>query len=241
MGESLRNLHARALLLPLILLGCGDKGTGSGTGSSDVGSGSTSVGTSGSGSVTGTSDSMPTSGSSSASGTTGDAVVPCTVDADCMKVEDCCTCAAIEAGDPPGACKVMCDQSACAAVGLQDTIAECRSGHCELSSTVECSKPVACDQAPPVCESGMVPSIDGDCYGPCVSYHYCNDTAACKASCGEGWTCVTSQSGAGGGCFPLPTACGGVATCACVDAYWDSACPASCTESEGGLLCVDGG
>lgn len=228
-----------ALALALALACTADDGGGSG--SSSTAATATSAASASASSTSGASGTSASSGSASGTGTTGGGGGACSVDAECKLVDDCCSCESIPAGDEPATCEIDCDQSECSAQGLAGSAAACRSGRCELASTVDCASPVTCNQPAPECAGDMVPSIVAGCYGPCVPYHYCSDTTACLKGCGEGWTCVESQSGGGGGCLPLPQACEGTATCECVAPYWESVCPAGCGASGGGLLCLDGG
>lgn len=195
---------------------------------------------------TGTDTATSTTGSGSASatgtsGTTGGLEPECVVDADCQLVDNCCECSSRPASDEPDPCEDDCLVSECTAQGLEGLAATCRSGICEFSSSSNCDGPVVCAQEPPACEGDEVPSVVGECWGPCVPLHYCADSSSCQPGCGDGWVCVDSQSGGTGGCAPLPAACAGVASCDCFAPFWDEVCPASCSESGGGLLCEDGG
>ncbi|MEZ4381152.1 MAG: hypothetical protein R3A79_07375 [Nannocystaceae bacterium] len=238
-----------ALVLPLAACAGDDAGTSATTQAttSEATTASSSTTATGSGSDSDSATTTATgTGTDSATGstsgtTTGDAGPECVVDADCQLVDNCCECSSLPSDDEPDACDFDCLVSECTSQGLDSLTAACRSGICELTSTIHCEGPVACDQEPPACEGDAVPSVIGECWGPCVPLHYCADSSSCSPGCGDGWVCVESQSGGPGGCAPLPAACDGAPSCDCFSPYWDEVCAGSCSESGAGLLCEDGG
>jgi hypothetical protein len=158
----------------------------------------------------------------------------CMVDADCMLVEDCCTCDAIPLGDAPPACgNVACEQSTCAAEGIDPPQAQCTFGHCELVP-MDCNPLfVACDTPPPPCPPGTLPSVAGDCWsGLCVPTEDCNVVPAC-ADCAPDETCVLTgtQVGAYYSCFPTNDACAGGPDCGCMAEVCEA--PYVCGEGVG--------
>ncbi len=184
--------------------------------------------------------------SESASDTSGTLENTCVSAADCALNEDCCNCVALPLGQEPPTC----DLPECAATpcvgdfGLFDPQPICSVGTCQLAPLSCDLNDVLCDAAePPPCEGGLVRAVVQDCYGACVPPSLCATLPfECDAStCGEGWACMTTQSGAPSKCVPLPAACDGVASCACVGPWLDEICVASCGESAGTLICQDGG
>jgi len=81
------------------------------------------------------------------------------------------------------------------------------------------------------------------CYGPCVPANMCEGLPMeCDAgTCGDGFACVTTQSGSPSQCIPLPPACEGDPSCDCVSPWWGDVCGGSCGDDGDTLLCEDGG
>lgn len=172
---------------------------------------------------------------------TGTSNAECNVDSDCQRIANCCECSSIPADVEPEQCADDCLVDHCTATGLESLKSVCRLGVCEFDSPLDCSGAVACESLPPECEPGMVPSVSGDCWGPCVPFHYCADTSNCGNDCGDDWACVQSQSSNSPGCVPLPNGCDGSATCECFAPYWPQVCPGGCSGGGAQLLCEDGG
>jgi hypothetical protein len=187
-----------------------------------------------------------TSTDTSTDTTTGGGELGCASDAECVLVNDCCHCTAapldaIPDCDLPECFALVCDST----LGQIQPTAECRVGTCQLGQ-VSCDlNQVQCDiPEPPACEGGLVRAVVGGCYGPCVPPSMCEALPfECDAAtCGEGYACMTTQSGAPSQCVPLPPECGGVASCECISPYLDEVCNASCGDGGGGtLICEDGG
>lgn len=177
--------------------------------------------------------------------TTGGGELGCASDAECVLVNDCCHCTAapldaIPDCDLPECFALVCDST----LGQIQPTAECRVGTCQLGQ-VSCDlNQVQCDiPEPPACEGGLVRAVVGACYGPCVPPSMCEGLPfECDAAtCGDGYACMTTQSGAPSQCVPLPPECGGVASCECISPYLDEVCNASCGDNGGTLICEDGG
>lgn len=215
------------------------------SGSGSESSSSESSGSESSGSESSSSEDTDSSGSESSDSETGGGDNACASDADCVLVNDCCHCTAapIDAVPPcglPECFALTCD----ATLGSIVPAAECRGGTCQLAQ-VSCDLgQVQCDiPEPPACEGGTVRAVVGFCYGPCVQPSMCEGLPfECDAStCGPGYACMTTQSGAPSQCVPLPPDCGGVASCECVAPHFDEVCSSSCGASNGTLICEDGG
>ena len=176
---------------------------------------------------------------------TGGNELGCASDAECVVVNDCCHCTAapldaIPDCDLPECFALVCDST----LGSIQPTAECRVGTCQLGQ-VSCDlNQVQCDiPEPPACEGGTVRAVVGGCYGPCVQPSMCEALPfECDAAtCGNGYACMTTQSGAPSQCVPLPPECGGVASCECISPYLDEVCNSSCGDNGGTLICEDGG
>ncbi len=167
-------------------------------------------------------------------GSSGAEGAECESDDDCAVFNDCCTCAALPAKNLPGECERLCIQSACAARALEGATAVCRSKRCVLDLSCDRSL-VTCKVATPTCEAGMVPSVDGPCWGPCIPPAECNAVTDCK-DCGAGQVCVSSQNFATfTRCVDVARECAASPTCACTDA-----CEFSCSDADGiGCFCIN--
>lgn len=218
-----------ALALPL--LAC----PGPDSGDSDSGTSTTQASTDAS-----ESDSTTTT-ATTASPTTGAPAGPeCQQDGDCVLVNNCCECDAKPVDAEVAACEGNCLQSTCEARSLGGVTAACRSGVCEFANVQCMGVQVDCDQPEPSCPEGTTISVIAGCWGPCVPPRYCDGAACSGTSCGDGWMCVDSQSGAST-CAVTPRECGGEPTCDCASPYLDEFCSGGCFEDTGGLVCEDGG
>ncbi|MCA9685658.1 MAG: hypothetical protein KC457_26005 [Myxococcales bacterium] len=169
----------------------------------------------------------------------------CSAADQCMLVNDCCQCSAAPVGEEQPPCEQNCLQPSCdGLLGAGVAAADCRLGQCVLAPLSCNTNEVLCDiLEPPPCEGGLVRSVVDGCYGSCVSPTLCATLPfACDAStCGAGWFCVQSQSGAPSLCAPLPAGCGDSPSCGCVGGFFAEVCNGGCSEASFGLLCEDGG
>lgn len=153
-------------------------------------------------------------GTGTAGGTTGGTGGgACQVDADCMLHDDCCACYGLPVGPDDPACEKACDQSQCAAIGIDQAV--CRFGVC-TTEKVQCSGEVACDSLPPDCPPGTLPGISGACWsGACVPAAACDAVPDCSL-CPDGTMCVEYQSLLPiRVCEPIPPKCAGKPSCGC--------------------------
>ncbi len=224
--------------LAVLFVGCGDeRGTNEET---ETG-----------GSTTGDGDGDPTTGDGDGEPTTGDGdgepvVGECdSVDA-CVVVSDCCTCDVVVVGQEPPCDVPECFAPACEAAGIPAEAA-CLVGTCTFAPLSCDLNDVVCDIVePPPCEIGLVRSVVDNCYGACVAPSLCATLPSeCDAgTCGDGFACVTTQTGGPSRCVPLPpgrAGCAGSPSCDCVAPWWDEVCVGSCGDGGGTLLCEDGG
>jgi hypothetical protein len=177
---------------------------------------------------------------------TGDGDSGCSQAGDCAVVNDCCSCSAAPADMIPscndGECFApLCDGNFGAPYVPE---AACLVGTCVLAQ-VSCNVgEVTCEiEPPPPCVDGSVRSVINDCFGPCVLPSMCTSLPAeCNAdTCGEGFVCMTTQSGAPSRCIPVPPGCNGVASCECIGPWLGEVCNGGCGDLGGTLLCEDGG
>jgi hypothetical protein len=185
---------ARAFALVTLLTACwssdpsdagepsGSAGTGAGTGGSSGGdAGNTSAGTAGISETSGGTaggGAAGTAGSAGMQATAGAPFAPvgseCTVDDDCRLVSDCCRCVAAPRGVTLDVCYASCTETMCLTGGITGSERVCVNGRCVLDRSCDRSQ-VSCDMAPPECEPGMIPTVDGACYGPCIASTECRD------------------------------------------------------------------
>lgn len=172
-----------------------------------------------------TSDTDPAGTSSTGEGTgaessTGEPATSCAAPSDCMIVEDCCSCLALPAGAEPPKCDMQCDQSACSALGLEPVV-QCELGSCEFVPLPCNPFEVSCESEPPDCQPGMLPGVDPDqaCWtGDCVPAEHCDVVPSC-ADCPDDEVCVQRISQIPSTtCSPIPEACDGQPSCACMGA-----------------------
>lgn len=194
-----------------------DDGTAVGSGPADE-DGSTAGLSSTAGDTSTGGDAGPTGGDT---GTTGaDPGMACEVDADCVVVNDCCSCTAAHAEDMIDACPVKCDQTACDAAGLAGIEAQCVFGSCELVPVPCNDAGVFCDDPQPDCPDGTLPSVteDGNCWtGNCVPAEACDVVPDCTW-CSDADTCVqtATQLGFFYACWPTNLECAAGPSCDCM-------------------------
>ena len=239
--RQMHRLSGVALLTCLLASGCTDS-SGDTDDVADTGNtGESTASTDEAGTTMGTEDG--TSGTSTTTGTGGEA--ECSAADQCMLVNDCCQCSAAPVGEEQPPCEQNCLQPSCdGLLGAGVAAADCRLGQCVLAPLSCNTNEVLCDiLEPPPCEGGLVRSVVDGCYGSCVSPTLCATLPfACDAStCGAGWFCVQSQSGAPSLCAPLPAGCGDSPSCGCVGGFFAEVCNGGCSEASFGLLCEDGG
>jgi hypothetical protein len=160
-------VSGRGLVLSLsgvLACGNGDGGDGSGSGS------------------TGTADTGDTSGTGGTGGTgtgsgTGGGEGECQTADDCQLLDDCCSCAALPKTESPDFCDAECDQTQCQSWGLGQI--ECRAGTCQVLKLDCDSGHATCNGDPPQCDGGLVPSVENNCWGPCVPERFCGPVDDC--------------------------------------------------------------
>jgi hypothetical protein len=246
------------------LLGCGgstDTGgasgaAGSGTGGAAATGGSSTSG-GGSGGATGGSGGVGATGGSASGGMGGSGATgggstggasgfgpECQSAADCKLVDDCCSCAAVSPTDPlPPMCALDCFQSACSAAGVTQANVQCVAGRCVAG--FDCDQTHAmCNAPPPQCTPGEVPSVIGQCWGPCVDATQCLGVNSCTSCTGAFTTCVEIDMQGGDSaplahCVDVPKGCEGTPFCSCMG---QSVCVSpfsACMDLSGvpGMLC----
>lgn len=80
----------------------------------------------------------------------------CTAVSECRLHSDCCSCVAVHADEPVAACDASCERNTCETWGVSELLCA-HTCHIRL---LECDPTlVACDEAPPRCDDGFVPTI----------------------------------------------------------------------------------
>jgi len=93
-------------------------------------------------------------------------------------------------------------------------LARCAFGQCVLG--VQCTGTVSCPALPPECGAGKVPTIQGDCYGPCIPATECPAVSGCLVCFAPIQMCVYEYGAAGvEHCAATPAACGNQPNCSC--------------------------
>lgn len=98
----------------------------------------------------------------------------CTTEDDCRLVSDCCRCVAAPKGVTLDVCYASCAETMCITDGISGSARVCVNGRCVLDRSCDRSQ-VTCTTPPPECEPGMIPSVEGACYGPCIASTECRD------------------------------------------------------------------
>jgi hypothetical protein len=177
---------------------------------------------------------------------TGDGDGLCSEASDCAVINDCCSCGAAPVDMIPPCGVPECFAPVCDGNFGAPYVPEaaCLAGTCVLAQ-VSCNVgEVTCEiEPPPPCVGDTVRSVIGDCFGPCVLPSMCTSLPdECDAqTCGEGFACMTTQSGAPSRCVPLPPGCNGTASCECIGPWLGEVCNGGCGDLGGTLLCEDGG
>jgi hypothetical protein len=178
-------------------------GTNSSAGSGAAGGSAPDAGSGGEAGVSDGAGGAPTAGSGGSAGT-GNAgssgagqggassEVECEEAGDCLLFTDCCDCMAVSARENHESCELVCVQSRCSALQITQADVTCSFGRCVLARSCDASK-VTCREAPPTCEDGDLPSVDGTCWGGCVAATECHDVGEC-GDCPSGTVCVEFQS-----------------------------------------------
>ncbi|MCA9704686.1 MAG: hypothetical protein KDK70_02415 [Myxococcales bacterium] len=191
-----------------------------------------------------TTASSPTSTGDEGPGSTGDTgpLPPsmCTGPRDCVLVNDCCECAASHVDDVVE-CPLDCDVPMCDALGIPDIGLTCEDGECGLEERNCADGLVVCDSLTPECPEGTLPEVTpaGDCWtGACIPLDACGQVPSCKF-CDEDEACVELQYPLGSAfrCDPLPKACDGTPTCACLPPQTCAAPLDTCADAGGLVQC----
>lgn len=160
-------------------------------------------------------------------------VAECVTADDCQVFTDCCTCAAVPKSAQNVACPALCIQSACQARGLGAAKATCVANRCVFDVGCDSSQ-VTCEAATPTCPAGQVPSVSGNCWGPCVPAHDCQAVTNCD-DCAADHVCVRSELQLRSThCVEVSASCLQHPTCECTNA-----CSFQCSDETGiGCFCI---
>jgi hypothetical protein len=118
-------------------------------------------------------------------------VVECETAADCEMASDCCGCRSEPILGPRLECPLDCARDACGEVEIEPSEVECLYGKCVIARSCD-SRPVTCPALPPNCLDGAVPSVLGDCWGPCIQATECLRVDSCS-DCGDA-LCVVFEA-----------------------------------------------
>jgi len=98
----------------------------------------------------------------------------CTTSDDCRLVSDCCRCVAAPKGVVLDVCYATCAETMCITEGISGSDRVCVNGRCVLDRSCDRAQ-IDCDMPPPECEPGMIPTVDGSCFGTCMASTECRD------------------------------------------------------------------
>jgi hypothetical protein len=228
---------APAACLLVLTAACGDDtgpgGSGGATSASTQSGPATSTGASTSSSGQG---GMSQGGGGQGGG--GMASPECDMPRGCVLVDDCCTCAAIPAGEMPPPCDdVLCLVPKCTELGNSMAVVACEAHRCVASFNCDRDQ-VVCLAPEPLCPPGETASVTGGCWGPCVPATECSYVAACDQCDQASQVCVHISVGPVERlhCVALPPECGGTPSCACMGASVCGGIP--CSEGSGEIVCA---
>lgn len=152
-----------------------------------------------------------------------------------------CICTALSGGEQAPASCPECTLDFCAALGAKAAV--CAAGQCVPG--YDCSPTAPCNSPPPACQTGMVPSVVDQCWGPCVSATECREVSSCSQCTGPLTTCVTTPGQApecalDHRCVNVPVACQGAPSCACMGASVCTPPYDTCVDKPGvpGVVCT---
>jgi hypothetical protein len=151
-------------------------------------------------------------------------------DADCVLVDDCCTCEGIPVNTPFPECPMMnCFAPTCESIGLSQPTALCRAGRCDVNA--DCNQAHAlCNSIPPMCGAGQTPIVVNGCWGGCVDPVECQEVGECT-QCLADQACIENVAfGVERHCVDIPAACSGQIECSCLGAT-------TCIKPYG--ICID--
>jgi hypothetical protein len=172
--------------------GCAVAGT-SGTGAGTAGTGgNVTGGVAGVGGTPSTGGSTPTGGVAGEGGVAGTSGEECRADEDCVMVSDCCSCRSEPRSGSGFECALDCVRDPCADDGIEPNEVSCVRGRCMIARSCDRTR-VTCRSAPPDCAEGSLPSVDGTCWGPCISATECSYVTNC-ADCPSDAVCVDFQA-----------------------------------------------
>ncbi|MBL9101639.1 MAG: hypothetical protein JNL82_11820 [Myxococcales bacterium] len=185
------------------------------------------------------------SGESGSGGDTGADIIPCETAADCVLIDDCCSCEPIGPGEAPSKCDLPeCFVTQCGPKGLEGAALACRFGRCTFEK-IRCNPTlVSCDEAPPQCGPGDLPSVDedGTCWtGQCAPAEACDWVPDCSFCDEDELICVNKlQKGSFTVCDAKPLDCGDVEDidCGCGQQVCDASPPHTiCQETPDDIAC----
>ncbi len=155
---------------------------------------------------------------------------PCRTASDCKMVSTCCDCDVFTINDPSGGCSMDCIQNKCEKLGIAASEVACVAGRCVFARSCN-TQAVTCPSVPPQCPTGQVPSVDGNCYGPCLPIGNCAGVSSCDTCKSVGLACVTNEilslnplQNPDIHCVSTPTECAQNPTCSCMAVCESSVC-----------------
>lgn len=159
---------------------------------------------------------------------------------ECILHDDCCRCDAYYVeDDPPPECDEECDVTMCEYLGVTAATCNLDDEIWGCSPSIDCrASSAACEQAPPQCPEGELPTVIDGCWGPCLPATSCYTVDDCDA-CPDGFHCLPYVHIPGIiACAPIPEECPDPPTCECLgDQPCNRATETSCDEDENGAYC----
>jgi hypothetical protein len=203
----------------------GHGGTSAGNGGSGNTSGAGNGGVSGSAGTGGTlggaggtlGGTGGTGGSGNAAGTGGRGGAECETASDCQMVSDCCTCAAEPKSKLLPVCQSVCVTDQCTSKQIAPSEVACEFGRCVIARSCNLAE-VSCEVAQPVCPVGTIPSVQGNCFGPCLPPTECSSVTSCS-DCANLAVCVRNEAQLQTyGCVVPAQSCQSGSYCSCLGA-----------------------
>jgi hypothetical protein len=151
---------------------------------------------------------------------------------DCFMASDCCGCRSEPRLGPNFVCTLDCIRDACRDMNIDRSEVECIYGRCVIARSCDRSR-VTCPADPTNCGEGTVPSVVGDCWGPCLPPTECLQVDGC-ADCGDDLCVIFEALPGAHHCIERADSCNASENyCGCMGIHCNT-----CTASDPSVTCV---